>query len=323
MTAVLPSDLLDDATITFGVTAPREPSVIAELEALGVESFWSGGHIASQHPTPEVITDLAVLSGVTTTAVVGSAVLVLPLYQPVVVAKQLADLDQRTGGRLVLGVGAGGEYPAEFAACGVSPRDRGARLDDGIGLLRHLWEGSTEPWAGTHYDVDAVSITPGPHTPGGPPIIIAGRGGGPMRRAARLGDGWMPHLYSARRYAISKETITTAAAEAGRDLTGFGWMLYVIVSVSHDADRAAAAGRQFLERMVGPDKAEGYAGSIAAIGTPEQVAARLCEYVDVGARHLVFLTVPDSDPLETGELLVSEVMPRVRSHFEQSRGPSV
>lgn len=314
-----PTDLFDDGQVTFGVTAPRDMADVAAMETMGVESFWAGGHIASRNPTPEVITDLAMLAAVTTTAVVGSAVLVLPLYPPVIVAKQLAELDHRSGGRITIGVGAGGEYPAEFAACGIPLADRGARLDDGIAMLRHIWGGSGTPRSGSHYGVDGLILAPPVLTPGGPPIVVSGRGEGPMRRAALVGDGWLPHLFSAGRYARSRERITELADAAGRDLHGFGWMNYTILAVSRDAREADTVGRHFLGRMVGAEKTDHFAANIAAIGNPEQVAERICAYTDAGVRHVTFLTVPGPDPRETGRLLSEEVMPMVRSHLESTR----
>src|SRR5581483_10544362 len=106
---------------------------------------------------------------------VGSSILLLPLYAPAIVAKQVADLDRASDGRIVLGVGIGGEYPQEFEACGVPLEERGARTDESIGLLRRLWSAEPFTHAGRYYPMTDVRIHPAPRQPGGPPIIVAGR----------------------------------------------------------------------------------------------------------------------------------------------------
>ena len=175
----------------------------------------------------------------TASATVGTATLLLPLYPPALVAKQVADLDRASGGRVALGIGVGGEYPSDFSAMGIPMEERGSRADEAIGLLRHFWTAEPVQHHGRHYRFDGIRIHPGPHQHGGPPIYVCGRREAAMRRAARLGDGWMPYLYSPRRYADSVEQIATYASEAGRDLDEFAWLAYVMVAVDDNATAAA------------------------------------------------------------------------------------
>ena len=129
--------------ITFGAAALPEPdrAWLAAAEDLPIESVWQGGHVLPPTNTGEAITRLALMTAWTERVRVGSAILLLPLYQPVLVAKQLADLDSRSGGRLTVGVGVGGEFPSEFDAIGVPIAERGARTDEAIDVLRALWAG--------------------------------------------------------------------------------------------------------------------------------------------------------------------------------------
>src|ERR1700716_296806 len=95
--------------VSMGFVAPRDPGAVRAIEAAGAASLWVGGHVSSPYTSPEVIVALAGLVSRTDRVVVGTAILLLPLYPPALVAKQLADLDRESRGRLVVGVGVGGE----------------------------------------------------------------------------------------------------------------------------------------------------------------------------------------------------------------------
>lgn len=285
---------------------------VAALEALPIDSLWVGGHIASTGVAPETMVSLARLSAMTERVTVGSSIVELPLYPPAMIAKMAADLDRATGGRLVLGIGVGGEYPAEFRACEVPIGERGGRANEAIGLLRQFWTANEVTHHGRYYDIESVRIHPAPVQPGGPPIVVAGRKEPAMRRAALLGDGWMPYLYSPRRYRSSVEVIRRTAAGAGRALDGFGWYAFVFVNVDADPEvaRAGLAGalgaqyRQDFSSMV---------DGVGAAGTVAEVTAKVQAYVDAGARHLIFLPFPGPgrDPHTVVRMLVDEVMPAV------------
>lgn len=285
--------------VGIGCVAPQDLAAAAELEALGVDSLWVGGHIASRNPSPEPMAWLAGLAAVTRRVVVGSAVVILPLYPPALIAKQIADLDNRSGGRIALGIGVGGEYPGEFSACQIPLKGRGARTDEAVRLLRWMWTGRPVDHPGPLYPMENVRIHPAPRQPGGPPIIVAGRQEPAMRRAAWLGDGWMPYMYSPRRYRESVTRIRAYAEAAGRDLDRFAWMAYVPVCVDDDGDRALRTVAGFLGGTYRQDFT-GLAARVAAAGTAEHVAGRLAEYVEAGARHLVLLPCGDGDGATAG-----------------------
>ncbi len=244
---------------------------------------------------------------------VGSAILSLPLYQPVLVAKQIADLDSRSGGRLSIGVGVGGEFPKEFEAVGVAVGERGARTDEAMAILRRLWAGGPVSHHGRFFAFDDLELRPVASAgmqPGGPPLLVSGRRPAAMRRAGRLGDGWMPYLMSPSAYARSVETVRTAAVEAGRDLDRFEWMMYLYCSVRADRDRARDDVARFLGAAYG-DKPREMLDRIAPSGAPEDVAARVQEYVDAGARHIIISPAAHEDTLEIVQLAAREVLPRL------------
>jgi alkanesulfonate monooxygenase SsuD/methylene tetrahydromethanopterin reductase-like flavin-dependent oxidoreductase (luciferase family) len=139
--------------IELGAAAIPEPEKawLQAVEKLPIDSIWQGGHVLPPSATGEAITRLALLTAWTERVRIGTAVLVLPLYNPVIVAKQLADLDSRSGGRVTVGVGAGGEFAKEFEAVGVPLAERGARTNEGIEVLRKLWSGGPVSYSGRFY----------------------------------------------------------------------------------------------------------------------------------------------------------------------------
>jgi alkanesulfonate monooxygenase SsuD/methylene tetrahydromethanopterin reductase-like flavin-dependent oxidoreductase (luciferase family) len=168
--------------------------------------------------------------------------------------------------------------------------------------------------------MEDVRIHPAPRQPGGPPIIVAGRKEPAMRRAATLGDGWFPYLYSPRRYADSVAIVRQTAEEAGRDLAGFHWCVFVFVNVNPDGDVA----REEAARTMGGTYNQDFKpmiDSVAAAGTTAEVTAKLHAFYDAGARHFVFLpATAGADPEPVLDRLFAEVTPTLHEHAR--RGPS-
>ena len=299
--------------VSFGLLVGAvEPATVAELEAQPFDALWVGGHVASPNPSPEALAQLARLAALTTRVRIGTSVLLLPLYPPAIVAKQVADLDRATGGRVTLGVGVGGEYPQEFEACGVPIEERGGRADEAIALLRRLWSAQTVTHKGPYHAMADVRIHPAPVQVGGPPIVVAGRRAPAMRRAATLGDGWMPYLYSPERYERSVVEIRGQAERAERDLAGFQWMAFVFANVQDSAGAARDDAGDFLggnfRQDLGP-----LLDRVAAVGTPDAVARRLEAFVAAGARHLILAPATRRDWSAQARRLATDVLPRVTS----------
>jgi probable F420-dependent oxidoreductase len=306
--------------ILFGAAAIPEPDRrwLAAAERLPIDSVWQGGHLLPPTHTGEAITRLALLTAWTERVRVGTSILLLPLYHPVTVAKQLADLDSRSGGRVSVGVGVGGEFRQEFEAVGVPVSERGARTDEAMQILRALWSGGPVSHEGKFFQFQDLQLRPvcppGEDEPkmreGGPPLIVSGRKEPAMRRAARLGDGWLPYLVSPNAYRRSTQTIRDEASTIGRDLEKFEWMMYLYCSVRRDGDRARQDVAGFLGGAYG-DKPGAMLDRIAPAGTPEQVAERLQEYVDAGVRYFIISPASRADTLEIVTLAAEEVLPRL------------
>jgi probable F420-dependent oxidoreductase len=171
-----------------------ESGVLAER--LGFDGIASTDHFFVPPGSPErfervfeAITVLAALAPVTSRVKLLLSVLILPMRNPVIAAKQVATLDQLSGGRVILGLGAGWNEE-EFRNVGAEFGDRGRRLDEGIALLRHLFSGSREPFTGEHYGYADGVFGPPPVRGRDLPILIGGTSGAALRRAATAGDLW-------------------------------------------------------------------------------------------------------------------------------------
>jgi alkanesulfonate monooxygenase SsuD/methylene tetrahydromethanopterin reductase-like flavin-dependent oxidoreductase (luciferase family) len=299
-----------NAMPSIGLVAPMDAACVARLEDAGATSFWVGGHVASKNPSPEPLVWLARLSEQTTQAIIGTATLILPLYPPAILAKQIADLDNASNGRLALGVGVGGEYESDFEAAQIQLTERGARADEAVLLLRNFWKAEPVTHRGLHHSFTSLRIHPAPTQPSGPPLIITGREPAAMRRAARLGDGWMPYLYSPKRYAQSVTTIQAEAQSIDRNLSSFIWSAYVFVSLDDDPGLARKEALRFFNQTFGSNF-EQLLDRVACVGDVDHVVSQLQSYCDAGVGHFVLAPIgPES--VVMAERLLNEVGPRLR-----------
>lgn len=297
----------------FGVSLGIERLGLARrVEGLGFDSVWTGGHIIFHGPTSEVLTSAAALAAVTTRVRVGTAVIILPLYPPVIVAKAVSMIDRACHGRFTFGVGVGGEYPREFEACGVPVRQRGPRTDEAIPLLRRLWRERDVTHHGRFFHVDQATLEPPCVQPGGPPIVVAGRSEAAQRRAATLGDGYMPYLFTPAQYAAAIERMRTWRGEAGLSMDGFETLHLLFICVGDTYDEAARAADEELSRRYNQPFTR-LVPRYCAVGTPEQCKARINEYVAAGVQHLILGEVGPPGQAEAQiEAIGREILPLYR-----------
>src|SRR6476619_1431490 len=206
------------------------------------------------------------------------AVYLLPLRHPTLVARQVADLELLAPGRLVLGLGIGGEDPHEYTVCGVDPRTRGRRMDECLQVLRALLTGTSVTFHGEFFDLDDALILPAPPSP--VPLIIGGRSDAAVRRAAQLGDGWIGVWNSARRYAEVVASIDEQAAAVGRADHPRAHAMQVWCGISDDRAEARTLLSTAMEGFyqIPFDRFERY----SPFGTPADIAEFLAPYVDAG-----------------------------------------
>jgi probable F420-dependent oxidoreductase len=304
--------------LQFGITLPLagdfDLAQAEMVEELGYDAIWVSEHIVFYVPTFDAVTVMAALAARTSRIRIGSAVMLLPLRPPAAVAKAVSTLDIIAQGRITLGVGVGGEYPKEFEVCGVPLRERGGRTSEAIEVLRALWTQETASYHGKYFQFTDVSMRPKPIQPGGPPIIIGGRSEAALRRAARLGDGYMPYLFTPRQYADSLQKIHTYAGTSGRTLGHFHATLYQFIYVADTYEAAfqqanthlSSSYNQPFDRLV---------DRYCAVGTPDACMARLQEYIDAGAHDIILVptTANRADFVQQAHRLARDVLPRWRS----------
>ena len=283
-----------------------------EAERLGFDLVGCGEHLFFAGPTPNPFVQLAAAAAVTSRIRLVSSVALLPLYPAALVAKMAAALDRVSGGRFELGVGAGGEFPAEFEAAGIDPATRFRRLDEGLRLVRALFSGEPTTFAGEFASVEDLALDPPPRQPGGPPIWLGGRKPGAMRRAGRYADVWMPYMVDPRGLHRSLTGVREHAVQAGRATTAVTGALYVWLHVDEDGDRARRVGTEVVSEAYRQDFTP-LADRYLALGTAQDVAERLARFAEAGAtRVLVQPACPPKDRARMLELLAESVLPLVR-----------
>ncbi len=271
-------------------------ALAVRAEGLGFDSVWVGDSLLAR-PRHDPLTLLAAAAARTQRVQLGTAVFLLALRNPVVLAHQLATLDQISEGRLVLGAGIASDVPnirAEFVAAGVPFEGRVGRMMEGLRLVRALWTGKPVDWDG-RWRVEGGVLGPIPHRPGGPPIWMAGSVRPAFERAARHFDGWFANEASLARWSEQWGEVRAIAQEAGRDLTSFVAAIYVTLAVDADAGRAEQRLDAFLENYYGQPAAVMRRRQACYAGPAGGAAAFLKGFADAGANHVIVRFTGDPD----------------------------
>ena len=225
-----------------GSTARPEPlqQVAQKAEALGFESVWIPEHlvvpVAMQTPYPysadgkfpggpsvalhDPLMALAFVAGCTQRIKLGTGVFVLPLRNPLAVAKAVASLDVLSNGRFLFGVGIGW-LEEEFAAVGMPFKDRAARARECIKMMKVLWSDETPQFSGRFHSFPAIGFNPKPVQRPHPPLIFGGEKPVALKRAAQLGDGWYGTRFTPDGIKPMIAQLKEFAAAAGRDFSNF------------------------------------------------------------------------------------------------------
>jgi probable F420-dependent oxidoreductase len=305
------------APLAFGAFLSMHPpeeqwALARRVEELGYDSLWTGDHVSFHGPIYESLTLLASYTSVTRRIRLGTAVYLLALRHPAIAAKITSTLDVLSGGRLVFGVGVGGENPKEFEACGIPHRERGARVTEGIEVVRTLWRDTPATFKGRFTSFEGVSLDPKPVQKPAPPIWIGGRSDAALARAGRQGDGWVSYVVQPERYKASLEKIHAAAAETRRPLVGFVAAHLAFITVGRDYEAAERTWVERLSRRYAQDFGP-LARKYGIIGTPAQCAETLERFVAGGCNYVLMNPICDpADERAQLEAIAGEIIPRFR-----------
>jgi len=216
--------------------------------------------------------------------------MLLGLRAPAWSAKQLQTIDHLAGpGRLRLGVGVGGEFPEEFEAAGINVRQRGARLDDSLDVLPDLLRGEPVDRMGRALSVRSPAL--GPAVSSLPPVYIGGRGEPALRRAARVGDVWLPMWLSPAKVAERSAQLAEIALEHDRPVPRTALLVLIRIDEDRAAARAVADAHLRGQYRMGLDAVEHW----TVLDSIDGAVETLSEYRGVGVSEILMLPLgPDA-----------------------------
>jgi probable F420-dependent oxidoreductase len=266
---------------------PELVAMARDAEQAGFDSLWLGDHLLYDLPGGitrgpwEVWTSLAALAAVTQRVQLGPLVASTSFHAPAMLAKQAATVDAISGGRLVLGLGAGWNE-REYRAYGFPYDHRVSRFEEAFTVIRRLLREGRVDFAGTYYRVEDCVLDPGPARPGGPPLMLGSVGPRMLRIGLPHVDSWnvwwSDYGNTPEGFAALRERVDRAAAQAGR------------------APGEVEATAAVLVRLTGGQgrlMGDGYHADVPPVqGSPAEIAEQLEAFARAGARHLQLILDP-------------------------------
>jgi alkanesulfonate monooxygenase SsuD/methylene tetrahydromethanopterin reductase-like flavin-dependent oxidoreductase (luciferase family) len=295
-----PFDLLGDGPGAAG-------AFLAQAAEAGIDHICCGDHVSFFTGTGfDGLVQATALAALHPTLPIYTGVYLLPLRHPVLVARQLADIERLAPGRLIFGVGVGGEDRHEVSICGVDPATRGLRMNECLTIVRELLTGKPTTFHGTFFDLDEAVIAP---PAAAIPIIVGGRSDAAIRRAGRLGDGWLGIWNSPRRFAAAVEMAAQEAARAGRPGPPARHAMQVWCGLADSKEDARACLASAMEAFyqIPFKRFERY----CPYGTADDVAEFLVPYAAAGCVEFNLVPQsPDHDQALAGAAAVKRLLAR-------------
>jgi alkanesulfonate monooxygenase SsuD/methylene tetrahydromethanopterin reductase-like flavin-dependent oxidoreductase (luciferase family) len=264
-------------------------ALLAEVDEAGIDHVCCGDHVSFFAGLGfDGLVQATALTTLHPTLPVHTGVYLLPLRHPVLVARQLADIALLAPGRLVFGVGIGGEDRHEVAVCGVDPASRGQRMNECLSIVRELLAGKAVTFHGSFFDLEGAVIAPAPAN--AIPIVVGGRSDAAVRRAGRLGDGWLGLWNSPGRGGAAPGVAAEEAARAGRPdpPVRHAMQVWCGLAGSKEAARACLAPAMEAFYQLPFERFERY----CPYGTADDVAEFLASYAAAGCAE--FNLIPQS-----------------------------
>ena len=285
-----------------------------KMEELGYDSLWVWDHILlgvdPNFPIVDSLTLLTAIAARTTRIKLSTGILVLPLRNPVLLAKQLSTMDQLSNGRLLMAM-AVGWYKREFDAAGIPFEQRGRIMDDNLEILKRFWMEDKVDGEWTNHKVSAGVMYPKPVQKPRPPLLIGGYVDKVLKRAAEKGDGWLTYFYKPESFAISWEKLRNFAAEAGKNPDELMNGAQLPIMVGKSRKDVEGPMMEWLNRDF--DIAQGSLSTMdsAIMGTVDECVAQLKEHLAVGVQKIIF--VPYKYQMDQCEIIAKEIIPKLKA----------
>lgn len=311
---------------TFGIAArnftayPEMPDALelteygVKMEELGFDSLWVWDHILlgvdPNFPIVDSLTLLTAIAARTKRIKLSTGILVLPLRNPVLLAKQLATMDQLSRGRLLMAM-AVGWYKREFDAVGIPFERRGKIMDENLEILKKLWIEDKVEGEWTSHKISSGVMFPKPYQKPRPPLLIGGYADVVLKRAAQKGDGWLTYFYKPEAFVSSWEKIRRFAEEAGKDPNSLANGNQLPIMIGKSRKEIEGPMMEWLNKDF--DIAKGSQSSMdsAILGTVDECVDQLKAHLDVGVQKIIF--VPYKYQMEQCEIIANEIIPKLRS----------
>lgn len=305
-------------SIRIGIGAGLAPALPADAfwrwvdfcESAGIDSIWVSDQALG--PNPEPLALLSAIAARTSRMRLGTNVLVVPLRDPVLLAKQFATIDYLSDGRLLPAYGVGIQGDPMWAATGRDPRMRGRAADEAIHLVRQLLERDEIVHRGPFFHYEGSGIQPRPARPLS--CWIGGESDAAIGRTARLGDGWLGGLSTPDAAGRIVAAIKARLPENGRVIDADHYGVTVPVRIGRADDAPVMAARRRFSARLGPDGREARLDGFA-VGPTDHIVAVLRAFVAKGIAKFVAMPIArDADDLmQQTRLLASEILPAIET----------
>ena len=302
--------------LKFGLATPsnlwsldwdERRAVVGDIVESGFDHIFMADHVSFRNGSgTDGFVEVASLSQLDPRVGVMISIYLLPLRHPLPVARQLASMARIAPGRMIFGVGIGGEDRHEIEICGVDPKRRGIRANESLEIIRGLLNGDAVSFSGVEFNISDAVIRPTPKK--SIPIIVGGRSDAALTRAAKYSEGWIGVWCSSERFRNAINIVDAEAEEYGRSEVDWchGYQPWVGLDTK-DSKKAFESVKRGMENFyrIPFEKFERYTPS----GTPTEVAEKLAPYVEAGCKvfNLKVCSQDAEEEVELGAELVSQL----------------
>jgi len=284
-------------------------------EKADLDSVWVGDSLFAK-PRLEPFTTLAAIAAVTEKVRLGTAVLLMALRHPVLLAQTIATVDLISNGRLIIAAGTGGafnrEQQEEWKVAGVSQKSRASRLEEMVQVLKGLGTGEPFSFQGRHFNLSETTMRPAAVNVSGVPILLACHwrsnvGKTQAERASKLADGIISISDTPGEYKDLVDEVNSLIKQLGRDVDGFEPSMYLTVNVNKDKALAQQNAEEFLLEYYG---ANIWGDRWGPFGDTQEIKERMLEYIEAGAKTLI-IRFASFDPERQLDMFLNDIAPFV------------